>query len=26
LQHPAGLAPVGGHARFVFSVRCHGEV
>lgn len=25
LQHPAGLAPVGGHARFVFSVRRHGE-
>ena len=25
LQHPTGLAPVGGHARLVFSVRCHGE-
>jgi hypothetical protein len=25
LQHPAGLAPVGGHARFVFSMRRHGE-
>ncbi|KAJ8113151.1 hypothetical protein OPT61_g4648 [Boeremia exigua] len=25
LQHPAGLAPVGGHARLCFFVRCHGE-
>jgi hypothetical protein len=25
LQHPAGLPPVGGNARLIFSVRCHSE-